>query len=821
MSNKLKSRLFLAFLFLNQVGSYFLNMGSLVFSSKSEITFTGPALVALVQALAALGALLIANVLTFKKGHKLLIFALAATSVLNSSLNLYFSEIVLPTLFLRLLFGSLLGSFLLSTGPRYISKQLHKGTQVVQVISSVAALVGFGLAPIFGVSLAKLAIIDLAFILISLLLLLFNSEFLMAPESETKTASFTTKSSSNGNIKQFLFVFSATLIVWSFGGIFQVVEVPMLIHRFHLDESQISLLFILTILVDLASVSLLGKATNRYPWFVLISGTVLMAAFGSLYIFTHSVYLLIFSLFVIGLASGAFSFAQSQILQKIENNSIRLNSFIFSRLVTQFGIILGASIVGSGLFINPQLISSEGPNNTGNKKRNLDVVNVYVSSLEPLKNSIEPYKIVFVEPLLVLHQIFESLFEYDSRNNLLPNLIETLYWGDQNRSLVLRLKKDRFFSNGDPLLAIDVKNAILEAKTYLGPSGLWAFEYLENLEALDNYNLKFKFTKPFTLMPAILASSNMAIFKRDKSGKVVGTGFYRLAERSEHEFRLTKNTYYLPDEQNAPSEIMISEVIKPKTEYTLSLQNPGVHWPLNQHRFKSLQALIFAPNFKKESMSKKENRCKIINDLSQIASSNFQNLVPTEMGLPFSSNLFTNSPKTFSGRVIRNENKTPELNILYSDSAAAQLEKQTIEEMQSYFNKINLPIKFIRLTQTEWIKKIKTGQFDGIIFGFVPDFVHPHSLLGAILGSGQEYNFGRFTNTAIDKLLAKGVGLTDRIKQGDIYSEVLKINIEECGVAFLGSQEGVIYLSPSITPPDIGQLGAHNIHFKNLKLRGT
>ena len=212
-------------------------------------------------------------------------------------------------------------------------------------------------------------------------------------------------------------------------------------------------------------------------------------------------------------------------------------------------------------------------------------------------------------------------------------------------------------------------------------------------------------------------------------------------------------------------------------------------------------------------MKDKDARCALMDEISRIAPKVYNRWKSTDLGLPFSTDLFPAAAKpaqkwtkTSAGPLV-----------IHFSNSAARFEEVSNSQISSTLMQSGFQVRFEQLQIQELVKRARKGAFTGLMFGFVPDFVHPHGLISPLMGSAQTYNFGRYSNPEVDRLLNKALSETDRLRQNQIYAQILKLLQSDCAVAFLGSQSGTIYISPYLNTPAIGQLGLHNLRLSTLR----
>jgi len=775
------------------IGIQATSIGTLVFSSIKNANLSGPAFVALIQAFANSLALLTPSFLLTRFSIQNLMALTFGCSVLNLILSIFINDIQPVTFFLRILLGALGTGILLSNSPRLIHSDLKTGNQRIQIASSISALIGFSIAPIISSSLLNVYVIDSILNLVALISVLIFKKL----EKEKLNETVITKTDVSISLEAVPYrVMIATFILWCFGGFFYVIEVPLLIHRFNLNQNQISAIFVGTLISNLIATTFTNKTfIEKHNKTILALASSIICIGCITYSITTSLTIVLLCISLIGIFNGIFNLAQSNILQKTETNKARLQSILIARLVAQLGIIAGAATAGAG--ITPNFKETK-------ETKSIKEANILIRNLP---SEIEPFKNSDTSSMLVLQQVFENLFEYDNNNNLIPILAESLTWKKNNLVLEIKLKKNVYFSNGDELEAEIVKNSINSARNYLGKTGNWAFGNLIKIDITDKKTVEFEFKKQFTIFPAILASPYLTIFKKDKNGNLIGTGDYKIKNINTNNATLVK-----AKDIKGPEVINFETQNNSGTQYTLSDTNVE---GLIKHEIRTLQTYVLTPNTTKGPLSDKNTRCELINTLSKTALDVYSTWKPVEIGLPFSNVMLKKEP------IYKFEKKTGKnrkIEILYADSTA-RFEEKLNYKIQEILKLKGFDIIFKKLKTTELANKGKSGDFNLLMFGFVPDFVHPHALLAPLTGTDEIYNFGKYSNKELDRLITKSLNINEKREQLANYTKAMNILESDCAISFLGSENNYVYLSPNIEKPTFGQLGIHNIKISELRLK--
>lgn len=138
----------------------------------------------------------------------------------------------------------------------------------------------------------------------------------------------------------------------------------------------------------------------------------------------------------------------------------------------------------------------------------------------------------------VTNHVYEGLFEFDNDSNALPQLAESYTLIDDGKTYDIILRKDVKFHDLSEMTAEDVK-ASLDRWFHVNPAGVGISEYLDEVEIVNDYEIKVKFTQIYAPFINIVASpvsrQKMLVKKKeiiDKFGddiitEHIGTGPYK------------------------------------------------------------------------------------------------------------------------------------------------------------------------------------------------------------------------------------------------------------------------------------------------------
>lgn len=140
--------------------------------------------------------------------------------------------------------------------------------------------------------------------------------------------------------------------------------------------------------------------------------------------------------------------------------------------------------------------------------------NADAKSMDPTTSNDVPSHRVYLN-------IYDTLIERDTNMKLVPALAESWEQVDP-LTLVLHLRKDVKFHNGDPLKASDVVFSLTRAKE--APSLMSFFYDVDKIEAVDDNTVKITTKKPFGPLTNYLAHKGAAILN-EKAVKAAGNDY--------------------------------------------------------------------------------------------------------------------------------------------------------------------------------------------------------------------------------------------------------------------------------------------------------
>ena len=145
--------------------------------------------------------------------------------------------------------------------------------------------------------------------------------------------------------------------------------------------------------------------------------------------------------------------------------------------------------------------------------------------------TLDPQKTVDSASLSVIQMINQKLFKIDNDGNIIPEIAEEVTKVDAKTTLI-KIKKDLFFSNGEPVTVDDVLFSLNRAKE--SPRMTQDFYMIESFEKVDDATIKVKtFYEAGNLLHK-LASMGASIMNKkaleENENNIIGSGMFKLKE---------------------------------------------------------------------------------------------------------------------------------------------------------------------------------------------------------------------------------------------------------------------------------------------------
>ena len=172
--------------------------------------------------------------------------------------------------------------------------------------------------------------------------------------------------------------------------------------------------------------------------------------------------------------------------------------------------------------------------------------------------TLDPQKTVDSASLSVIQMINQKLFKIDNDGNIIPEIAEEVTKVDTKTTLI-KIKRDLFFSNGEPVTVDDVLFSLNRAKE--SPRMMQDFYMIESFEKVDDTTIKVKtFYEAGNLLHK-LASMGASIMNKkaleENENNIIGSGMFKLKEWVAGDRIVLERNEYFKEANSNVKEIII------------------------------------------------------------------------------------------------------------------------------------------------------------------------------------------------------------------------------------------------------------------------
>jgi peptide/nickel transport system substrate-binding protein len=417
--------------------------------------------------------------------------------------------------------------------------------------------------------------------------------------------------------------------------------------------------------------------------------------------------------------------------------------------------------------------------------------------------------------------VYDGLIRLDDNLKPVPDLATK--WETPNpTTYIFTLRKDVKFQDGTPFTASDVKytyDSILDPKFQAPYASL--YEPIKSVDVIDNYTVKFTLKRPYA---PLLSYLNLGIVpkhigeKNDNSlaTKPIGTGPYKMVswdKNSKISFEANENYW-----AGAPKTKNITYYIIPDNTTRVAALESGdvdlVHSPVSPQDVQRIKGesdkyTVFDTeglgytyldfNTKNSTLSDVKVRQAIayLIDKKTISSDIYQNMdKPAGSPLIPLSWAYSDSIKGFSydpakskalfkeagwtdsngdGILDKNGKK---LTITLSTHTEDPNRVQSVEYLQNVFKKNGIETKVSTSEFPTFSTNLMNGKFDIALVGWL-NLTDPDKAMYNQFYSTSGSNYGKYSNSTVDKLLDQGRSVLDQNKRKQIYQQAAQIVTNE------------------------------------------
>lgn len=856
--------------FLASLLGYFFSIGALVAASFAATDASRAIAVVSVQTFGAvLGTILLriaGRRMTWAVNEPALLAALCAIASLLAAQLESSSAAWALALLMRSAAGTVLLAIFQAEARCYVDAPIDQLNRSLQVAAMAAFITALTTAPLFGgaggasiiFALDAAGSVLLAILLHALRKRRIQPSPIAAPASALPRAFGSTA-----------WILYLTAMAYAGGGAFQVLEVPRLKSQFLLSPGNVTMLFVATGLCNLIAVkfaprSLLANSSN-----LLCAAAAAMIASTLGFLVASNLMLALALALAFGLANGLFTLAQTTELQTISDAGARTRAFVFARLASQSGLLVGCAIAATGsqladrttqllilgllILAAAATIRAVGCSVLRHRQRAVVtsaalLYGVFANGeaaasqklrlpVRAIPHEIDPLNLSDVSAASVTFQIFETLFTYDSGNILVPLLAESYTFGADGLSINIRIRTDRLFSDGTPVVADHVIATLTRTASVLGNQIAWAMRDIKGFDEFvsdkstsisgvvktGEHSLRIELIRPSPRLLQIFAA--WFAVGLEKNGRWIGSGSYAIDT-------------FVPDRQLTlrararPRPVFIDQIeyIQAETqekqidllnrrELDIAAFDTSVNLQVAGYDRTSkefLQTIVAVVNEKRQRFRDAEERCNFVSAVKQAVTGAAYQWHAINQGLPFAWSIFADDTSTPP----RKRSPPRRVELLLTDSAAT-FDAAANEQLSILLKSLGYEVTISKLPVRAMIDRLRKGTYDTAMFGYMLDYADPDALFLPLLGTSQQYNFVGFSDPGVDALLEVSHDLTDRDSRNIVFHSIMRRINRDCRVSLVGSQKQAIFSRSGLKLPDLSSFGFYRLPIDAITDRST
>lgn len=419
----------------------------------------------------------------------------------------------------------------------------------------------------------------------------------------------------------------------------------------------------------------------------------------------------------------------------------------------------------------------------------------------------------------IVNKVYDSLFYFDCSGKLQKGLTEKYFFEDNNKEIIITLKKKNFFSNGKELDSDDVLATLerLKDKSFKSPY-ISKLNFIKHIKKNDKYTLKIILNYPVATWKSYLTIKILNANEIKKSNPanfrhmiLSGTGAYRfhqIREPSKIVLKLNniheKNSMYRNIEyivvsytQLAPlklinNEIDICELQPGNRETYIKLKEWQEKFTVLKYKKFGYTYLVF--NLKNSKLNRNIRRIfyNILihgNFLDRFLKGKGERVIT-----PF---LLLNdkvSSKKLEALPLKNE-----LRLKILTNSESKIRKEFVLFLKTELKSFNIDLSPLFLEYHTFLKYIKKSGFDIAVSGFLLDIDYD---MKDVFHSESYFNYASFKNPEMDRLLDKGLRELNPIKRKAIYYKAHNLWLDELPLIPLFNLYYYVGISKRIKIPD-------------------
>ncbi len=427
-------------------------------------------------------------------------------------------------------------------------------------------------------------------------------------------------------------------------------------------------------------------------------------------------------------------------------------------------------------------------------------------------DQLDPHKTSAYYSFEVLENVFDTLVEPDADLKMQPSLATKWTTSDDQLTWTFTLRDGVKFSDGTPLTAADVVysfNRIIDQKL----NSAYKFTTVKKISAPDDTTVVFKLSAPTpNLLADVGGFKGVGIVERKnvRSGDIktapVGSGPFKVADYSSGDkIELVRNSRYWGDKPAL--EGVTFTFVKDPTVALQNLESGEVDWTDNLPPQKvatlkdssditvdtspSTDYWYLALNEARKPFDDVDVRRAVAFAIDRDAitkAAKFGNATVNQTAIPKGSQWYYDyAPYDHDPDRARQLLAKAGVKNLGMDLMVTSEYPETVRAAQviaSELGDVGIKVKIRTLDFGQWLDAEGKGKFDSFMLGWLGN-LDPDEFYYAQHRTGAGFNFQKYSNPKVDRLLDKARTETDESARKDEYDQAAKMIVDDASYIYL------------------------------------
>ncbi|MEB3774732.1 MAG: ABC transporter substrate-binding protein [Desulfurococcales archaeon] len=448
----------------------------------------------------------------------------------------------------------------------------------------------------------------------------------------------------------------------------------------------------------------------------------------------------------------------------------------------------------------------------------------------------------------VLSNVMAGLVTYDpDTGDIVGDLAVSWEAQDNGKVWIFKLRKDAKFADGTPCTAKDVVRSIERVMGIQGDPSWLVTEFVDKVEAVDEYTVKFTLKQPTGYFLSVVATvPYFPVHPNYPQDEIVadatwgGCGPYKIVEwKRDEKLVLEPNPYYYGEKPK--NDKVIIRFFSDANSMRLALESGeiDVAWrTLTPQDIKSLEQkgynVVEVPGLFIRYVVLKTDAPPTDNklvrqalaaaiDRKEIAVRVFKgtvdplySMVPAGMWSHIDAfkDKYGDGNIELAKKLLReagySESNKLKIQLWYTPTHYGDTEDELAAVLKEQWERTGMIT--VEIMSSEWaqyVKQLREGQFMVSLLGWYPDYLDPDNYLTPFLKStANSWTGTGYANPTVDDLLTKAQVSTDKAEREQYYKQVQEILAED--VPFIPLIQGKLYI---VTQPDFKGLKVSPLMF--------